>query len=192
MEQRSFCDKIAVNPRRTLILKEVCRTALIAALSLISTIPSRIGTVSCSIFCLRFLCTPFPQAESFSEPLSSTSALANYGQLRRPIPSIRSSSENRCFRSCECSLNVRAKLSLARKSREGCGRTIQLWVSTTASTRRSIHFGAPYGIPPPTLGISRPWHGAAIDRCQPLNTWTQRRKPLWRKTVCGGSSLPPR
>ena len=90
-------------------------------------------------------CTPFPQHAFDSEPLSSTSALANYDQLSRPILTIRFSSENKCLRFCGCSLNVRARLLPARKSREGCGRTIQLWISTAASMRLSRPYAAPSG-----------------------------------------------
>jgi len=52
----------------------------IASFSFILTISSRIGAVPYSIFLVRFPCTPFPQGTFDSEPLSSTSALANYGQ----------------------------------------------------------------------------------------------------------------
>jgi hypothetical protein len=72
------------------------------------TISGRISRVSYSIFCVRFPCTLSLQSAFDSEPLSSTSTLANYDQLRHPILTTRSSSENRCFRSCGCSLNVRA------------------------------------------------------------------------------------
>ena len=74
------------------------------------TISGRIGTVSYSIFCVRFPCTLSLQSAFDSEPLSSTSALANYDQLRRPILTIRSSSENRCFRSCGCCLEREGKI----------------------------------------------------------------------------------
>jgi hypothetical protein len=90
-----------------------CLSRLDAALSFISTISSRIGTVFYSIFCVRFPCTPFPQDAFESEPWSSTSALANYDQLRRPILTIRFSSENKCFRFCGCSFDFLAGNNLA-------------------------------------------------------------------------------
>ncbi len=115
------------------------------------------------LFCVHFTCTPFPQGAFDSEPLSSISALANYDRLRPPILTIRFSSENKCFKSCGCSLNVRTRLSPATKSRAGCGRMIRSWILTAASIRRSKLYVVLWGIQRTTLGTSRPWEGVAID-----------------------------
>ena len=95
---------------------------LMLVFSFTSTIPSRMVEFSTILrVSARFLCTPSPQDAFCSEPFSSTSALANYDRLRRRTLIIRFSSENNCFRFCGCFLNVRARLSPARKSRAGRG-----------------------------------------------------------------------
>jgi hypothetical protein len=86
-------------------------TGLDAALSLISTISSRIATVFYPIFCALFPWAPCPQAAFDSEPSNSTSALANYDLLTRPALTTRFCFENKCFSFCGCPLHVRGRLS---------------------------------------------------------------------------------
>jgi len=63
--------------------------------------------------------------------------------IEAPHPNNKIILREQVFQVLRMLLERAGKIVTREEIKGGCGRTIQLWVSTTASTRRSIRFGAP-------------------------------------------------